>query len=35
LIAYKALCLPHLEYTSAAWDLTCKKYISDLEKFQY
>jgi len=34
LIAYKVLCLPHLEYDSAAWDPTCKKEISGLEKIQ-
>ena len=34
LIAYKALCLPHLEYASAAWDPTCKKDIADMEKLQ-
>ena len=34
LIAYKALCLPHLEYASAAWDPTSKKEIADLENIQ-
>jgi len=34
LIAYKTLCLPHLEYASAAWDPTCKKDISGLKKVQ-
>jgi len=34
LIAYKPLCLPHLDYASASWDPTCKKDISCLEKIQ-
>jgi len=36
LITYKALCLPHLEYASAARDPTCKKDVSlsGLEKIQ-
>jgi len=36
LIAYKALCLPHLEYVSAAsaWDPNCRKDISGLENIQ-
>ena len=36
LIAYKAICLPHLEYAiaSAAWDPTCKEDIADLERRQ-
>ena len=34
LIAYKALCLPHLEYASAAWDPNCKKDGADLERMQ-
>jgi len=34
LIAYKALCLAHLEYASASWDPTCKKDISGLKKIQ-
>ena len=32
LIAYKALCLPHLEYASAGWDTTSKKDIANLER---
>ena len=34
LIAYKALCLPHLEYASAAWDPASKRDITDIEKVQ-
>jgi len=36
LIAYKAspLCLPHLDYTSAAFGPTSKNNISGLEKIQ-
>jgi len=34
LIAYKAFCLPHLEYARAAWGPTCKKDISGVENIQ-
>lgn len=34
LIAYKALCLPHLEYACAAWDPVSKKIICELENVQ-
>jgi len=30
-IAYKALCLPHLEYARAAWDQSSKNHISIIE----
>jgi len=33
-IAYKALCLPHLEYASAAWDRSSKNHISIMENVQ-
>ena len=31
LLAYKTLCLPHLEYAAAAWDPSSKKDIPDIE----
>jgi len=34
LIAYKSLCLPHLEYASCAWDPWTKKEIDQLEMVQ-
>lgn len=34
LIAYKSLCLPHLEYASCAWDPTQQKEIESLEMVQ-
>ena len=34
LLAYKTLCLPHLEYTAAAWDPNSKKDISGIEQLQ-
>ena len=34
LLAYKTLCLPHLEYAAAAWDPSSKKDISDIEQLQ-
>ena len=34
LIAYKALCLPHLEYASAAWDPSSKNHRSIMENVQ-
>lgn len=34
LIAYKTLCLPHLEYACAVWDPVCKKDIATLENVQ-
>ena len=35
LVAYKSLCLPHLEYTLAAWDFSTKKDIADNEVVHY
>ena len=34
LLAYKSLCLPHLEYAAAAWDPSNKGEIKDLELVQ-
>ena len=34
LVAYKSLCLPHLEYASAAWDPSSKKDITNIEAVQ-
>ena len=34
LLAYKTLCLPHLGYSAAAWDPSCKKDISDIKQLQ-
>ena len=34
LMAYNTLCLPHLEFASAACDPTCKKDIADFERIQ-
>ena len=34
LLAYKSLCLPHLEYAAAAWDPNNKSEINDLEMVQ-
>ena len=34
LLAYKTLCLSHLEFAAAAWDPRSKKDISDIEQFQ-
>ena len=34
LVAYKTLCLPHLEYSAAAWESSSKRNISDIEQLQ-
>ena len=34
LLAYKTLCLPHLEYAAAPWDPSNKKDIPDIEQLQ-
>ena len=34
LIAFKSLCLPRLEYASAAWDPHTKKHVDQLETVQ-
>ena len=34
LLAYKSLCMPHLEYAAAAWDTSNKGEIVSLEQVQ-
>ena len=34
LLAYKSLCMPHLEYAAAAWDASNKEEITGLEQVQ-
>ena len=34
LLAYKTLCLPHLEYAAVSWNPSSKKDISDIKQLQ-
>ena len=34
LLAYKSLCLSHLDYAATAWDPSSRKEMSDIEQLQ-